>query len=272
MHKSFPTTFKNNIMRITVPVLVIWAAVLPFFTDGFCADKNEVAKAESQALDAGIYPEDESKLTALQKEARLYRQQGAEFQKIGDLEKAMAYYQKAVEIDTTYAVAYNDLGVIWEAKGMPERAEQNYLRAVQINPHYYSGYSNLALFYEGKRDLKKAAEYWQKRIEYGPADDPWTEKARGRLNDIRLVLGDKDINPDEEKVIGLMKEVLVQKSVLKTDDKALAKKHFETAKLTYKKGDELTAFKEAVDAKSLDPANKDIDEFLDRVQARMLSE
>ncbi|MFA5157269.1 MAG: tetratricopeptide repeat protein [Candidatus Omnitrophota bacterium] len=263
MRNSFPTTIKNITIRIIVPALFIWGLMLPFFAKVSCA---------ASSPGAGTYPEDESRLNGLQKEARAYRQQGVESQKIGDLDNAMAYYQKAAELDSAYAIAYNDLGIIYEAKGMPDRAEQNYLKAVQINPNFFSAYSNLALFYENKRDLKKASEYWQKRIDFGPSADPWTERARARLNDIRLVLGDKNVDPDEDKVIGLMNDILVEKSILKTDDKALAKKHLADAKLTYKKGDTVTALKQAVDAKSLDPSNRDIDEFLDRVQVRMLSQ
>jgi tetratricopeptide (TPR) repeat protein len=259
MHKPFRITFENIIERIIVSAVFMGSVILPF----------SVISAATDNL-TGVYSEDETKLTTIQKQAREHRYQGVEYQRLGNFDMAMAYYQKAVELDPAYAVAYNDLGIIYEAKGMSDRAEESYLKAVKIDPNYLSSYSNLALFYEGKRDLKQAAVYWQKRIEFGPVGDPWTEKARKRLEDIRLVLGDKT-SPDEDNVINLMNDVLVQKSTLKTDDKALARKHMEKARLSYKKGDELTAFKEAGDAKALDPSNREIDEFLDKVQIRMLS-
>ena len=183
----------------------------------------------------------------------------------------MVYYQKAIELDPVYTVAYNDLGIIYEAKGQPDRAEDNYLKAIKINPNYLSSYSNLALLYEGKRDLQKAAEYWKRRVELGPVGDPWTEKAKTRLNDIRLVLEDKTVNPGEDNVLGLMNDVLIQKASQKTEDRILAGKHLDKAKTSYKKGDSITAVKEAYSAKSLDPANKGVDELLDKVQMRMLS-
>ena len=271
MRNPFLITFKNITVRIIVSAIFIWGLVLPFFAKTAYADRDIATDSQADTLFSSLYTENESRLSALQKEARLYRQQGVEYQRIGELDTAMAYYQKAIELDSTYAVAYNDLGVIFEAKGMPEQAEKNYLKAVKIDPHYLSAYSNLALFYENKRDLKKAAEYWQKRVEFGPVGDPWTEKAKTRLDDIRLVQGDRNVNPNEDKVIGLMNDILVQKTTLRTDDKALARKHLEKAKLSYKKGDGVTAIKEAGDAKVLDPANREIDDFMDKVQLRMLS-
>lgn len=262
MHNSFPIALKNIKVRIIVSAIFIACLMLPFFA---------IPSPAAGTLSDIFYSEDENLLSELQKQARFYRSQGTEYQRIGQLDTAMAYYQKAAELDPTYAVAYNDLGIIYEAKGMPERAEENYLKAIKINPNYLSAYSNLALFYEGRRDLKQAALYWQKRIELGPQGDPWTEKAKTRLEDIRLVLGGKNTDPYEGNVISLMNDVLVQKAALKGDDKALAKKYLEKARLSYKKGDSLTAIKEAGDAKALDPSNREIDEFLDKVRIRMLS-
>lgn len=119
-------------------------------------------------------------------QAQQYRQAGLEKQRIGNLAEALSLYQKAIVIDPGYAVAYNDLGVIYEAMGFPERAEESYLKSLKIDPGYLSAYSNLALFYENQRDLEKAAFYWGKRAQIGSPDDPWTQKASCRFKDIRI--------------------------------------------------------------------------------------
>jgi tetratricopeptide (TPR) repeat protein len=184
----------------------------------------------------------------------------------------MAFYQKAVQLDPAYAVAYNDLGIVCEAKGFMERAEESYLQAIKVNPNYLSAYTNLALVYENKRDLQKAAFYWKRRSELGSQDDPWTEKAKKRTEDIELVLSKTPWQDErEQEVVGLLKETSIQKSILKKDDSALARKHFEKAKQSYDKQDYATAIKEALDALQLDPANPEIDEFIAKVQTRALS-
>ncbi len=170
-------------------------------------------------------------------------------------------------------MAYNDLGVIYEAEGLIDSAEECYLKAAQVDPNYASAYTNLALFYENKRDLGQAAFYWEKRKQFGSPDDPWTRKARQRIEDIRAVLS-KDPLKDarEQETLGLMKDVSYQKSILREDPKALAKYYFQNAKrIYYEKGDKLIAYKIATNAGQLDPANTEIEEFVDKVQTELLS-
>lgn len=214
----------------------------------------------------------EEGLSELQKQARTYRQEGFRLQGIGNLDGALSLYQKAIEIDPTYAVVYNDIGVIYEAKGFTEQAEESYLKAIKIDPHYLSAYSNLALLYESKRDLEKAYFYWEKRVKLGSADEPWTQKARQRLEDIKLALGKIEVSqPRKQEVIGLIKDVVNEKNILRHDNKALTNKHFEKAKRSYNKGDYAQAIKEALDGQQLDPSNKEIEEFIEKVQLRALS-
>ena len=208
----------------------------------------------------------------LQIQARKYREAGLENQRVGNLPEAMSLYQKAIVVDPGYAVAYNDLGVIYESTGSPERAEESYLKSIKIDPTYLSAYANLALFYENQRNLEKAAFYWDKRAELGLPDDPWTQKAASRLKDIRMALSDKPISDEREKqVLGLMKDVVVYKSVINKDDNALAQDHFQKAKLSYKKGDLATAIKEALDAQNLDQDNPEIEAFIEKAELRVLS-
>ncbi len=209
-------------------------------------------------------------LTHSQEQARLYRAQGLEYQSAGDLDTAMSLYQKALALDALYAVAYNDLGIIYEAKGDIEQAKESYLRATQIDPHYLSAYSNLALLYESKRDLPAALSCWKKRAQLGTSRDPWTIKARQRVKDIEAVLAEDTVETKEENIIDFMKEVAAQKTAIKADTVALAKKRLAAARLSYKRKDWLTALKEAIDAKSLDPDNREVDDFIDKVKTKLL--
>ncbi len=213
----------------------------------------------------------EENLTALQEQARMYRSQGLEMQDTGNVDTAMSLYQKAIELDPAHAVAYNDLGIIYEAKGLIDLAEENYLKSISIDPMYLSTYSNLALLYENKRELERSAFYWEKRVQLGSLNDAWKEKARQRLADIRSVLSKRPVeDAREQEVIALMKDVAVYKSRLRTDSKALSQEYFEKAKQSYNKGDFATAIKEALDAQYLDPANEEIEKFIEKVQTRAL--
>ncbi|MCM8800483.1 MAG: tetratricopeptide repeat protein [Candidatus Omnitrophica bacterium] len=212
------------------------------------------------------------KLPLLQKQARLYREQGLELQQRGDLEKALSFYRKAQELDPGYAVVYNDLGIIYEAMNMVEQAEESYLKAIQIDPYYLSPYSNLALLYEKKRDLDKAAFYWEKRVKLGSSSDPWTQKAKQRLKDIAKIKGiSSNSILKESEVTELVKDILGERAIQREDDKELAKFYFRQAQISYNKADNVTALKKAIDALQLDPTNSEIKRFIEKVRARLLS-
>jgi len=221
---------------------------------------------------AGNALKEEEGLSEAQKEARAYHIEGANYQNKGELDTAMDYYQRAVVLDPFYAVAYNDLGIIYEALGYPERAEDAYLKALNIDSGLLGAYSNLAMYYEGRRDLKQAAYYWKKRLDMGFSDDVWTQKARQRYNDIQAVLSESPLQDRREKeTIDLLKQVTSEKATLKKDDAAQGKVFFEKAKALYNKGDDVTALKNAIDAQQLDPENKEIEKFIEKVQHRVLS-
>lgn len=118
-------------------------------------------------------------------QARQYRESGLESQRQGNLAEAISYYQKAAIMNPGYAAVYNDLGVVYEAQGFMERAKENYLKSIAVDPGYLSAYTNLAFFYENQLDLKNAEFYWDKRVQLGSSDDPWTQEAVCRLENIR---------------------------------------------------------------------------------------
>ncbi len=192
---------------------------------------------------------------------------------MGNLDAAMALYQKAVACDPSYAIVHNDLGIVYEAKGMLERAEESYLKAIQTDPHFLSPYSNLAILYENKLDLNKAMIYWEKRAQMGLADDPWTKRARKRLKDIRLVLSDRPLEDIREReVAGFLRDVENKKRVFGEGKKGKSAVLFEKARMSYEAGEYAAAIKEALDAQQLDPSNKEIETFIEQVQLRALSE
>ncbi len=214
----------------------------------------------------------EDKLTEMQRQARAYRATGFDLQQQGDVSQARMYYQKAIELDPRFAVAYNDLGVIYESAGDISRAEQHYLKSIKLDPQYPSAYSNLAILYENRRDIERAAMYWQKRADLGPLGDRWAEKAKQRHDDILLVLGKRSIAADnEQEVYSLIKDVQRNKYVSRRDDKALAMLEFEKAKVTLRKGEDVLALRQAIDAQQLDPSNKAINDFVEKLSVRLLS-
>ncbi len=208
-------------------------------------------------------------LSELQKQARLYRMQGIELQQRGDLDGALAFYQKGLEYDPAYVVLYNDLGVIYEAKGQPDLAESYYLKAVKIDPNYISTYSNLAGFYETKRDLDKALVYWKKRAELGAPGDLWTQKAKRRIADFSEIMPDLKGLAAENEAIRLTKDIAEKKEAEKISSFKEARSSLELAEKLYAAGNYNMAKDELMKSLALNPQDKEALNLLDSTNIKL---
>lgn len=174
---------KRKIVFIALPISILSSIFLLFL--GIANAKNSIA---SEIGETSIPVGAITKLTAFQDQARFYHKEGLKFQKSGDYNKALSFFQKAIEIDGLYELAYNDLGILHETFGFINEAEWCYLEAIRVNPEFLSPYSNLALLYENKNKLKEAAYYWEKRAQLGLPDDIWTKKAENRFYQLAQIL------------------------------------------------------------------------------------
>ncbi len=62
--------------------------------------------------------------------------------------EAIYRWEKAVEIDPTYAAAFNDLAVAYEHEGQLDKARQAYEKAIKIEPNNAQIKQNYELFKE----------------------------------------------------------------------------------------------------------------------------
>jgi protein O-mannosyl-transferase len=86
----------------------------------------------------------------------------------GQVDDAVAQYQKAVEIYPNYQEAHGNLGLALFQKGQVDDAVAQYEKAVEINPNYAAARYNLgnALFQKGQLD--EAIDQLQKAVEINP--------------------------------------------------------------------------------------------------------
>jgi Flp pilus assembly protein TadD len=62
--------------------------------------------------------------------------------------EAIYRWEKAVEIDPTYAAAYNDLAIAYEHEGQLDKARKAYERAIELEPNNIQIRQNFELFKE----------------------------------------------------------------------------------------------------------------------------
>jgi Flp pilus assembly protein TadD len=208
-------------------------------------------------------------LSALQKQARLYRDQGHVLQQRGEFDSALDFYRKAIELDPSYAVVYNDLGTIYDARGLIDLAEQSYLKAIKLDKNFLSPYSNLAFIYENKRDLEKAAFYWKKRIELGSPQDFWTQKAIARLEDLNQVVPNLKQKKLELETLRLAREASEQKRMQKIEVQAQANRRLEEARKYFYKNEYKKSIEELVAVLSVVPQDEQALELLDEAKSAL---
>lgn len=260
-------------MRIYIPQNSIrTAGVITFFlfSVSFLFAQGTSSYSASK-INKKQYVSDPSRksLTEMQKEARSYRAEGLEQQKIGNMDEAMTLYQKAIELDPAYAVVHNDLGVIYEANGFIDRAEESYQKALTIDPDYLSAYSNLALLYENKGQIDKAILYWRKRADLGSAQDPWTRKAKARYNELMRITPSFKQAIIEQEVEDLNRLMLARKRIKKQQDLNEAKKHLKSAKKLYSNAEYKEALRELQVTLSLNPQEQEALSLTETVKSKI---
>jgi len=81
-------------------------------------------------------------------EARSQVEFGINVAQRGLWREAIYRWEKAVELDPTYAAAYNDLGIAYEHEGMLDKARKAYEKALELDPNNGQIRQNYELFKE----------------------------------------------------------------------------------------------------------------------------
>jgi len=94
--------------------------------------------------------------------------------RLGRLDEAMEAYQQVLKLadddQSIQAVAYSNLGIIYQTRGDLDKAESFYLKSLKINEALgrqegmANQYGNLGIIYKTRGDLDKACEAWQKSL------------------------------------------------------------------------------------------------------------
>lgn len=193
------------------------------------------------------------------REAEEYRSKGFRAMTKGDLDRALVYYQKAINLEPFYAEAHSDLGIVYEKMGWLNRAEESYRTALRIRPDYAPAYSNLALLYERRGDIERAVFYYKARIAFGRPEDAWTKKAWDRLAKHR---------PEEvEKLEAhkLLEDMIRTMRLQEQQMVDIAEKHFQKASEFFSRGKKQEALNEIEMARKFAPQDPKMEMFKRRI-------
>ena len=93
---------------------------------------------------------------------------GAASTKASWWDKAMLHFNRAVEIDPTYADAYGQLGLMYYRQKDYPKAMENYNKSLQFKQNNAKVYSNMGIIFFEQGNLNKAREVYEKAISIDP--------------------------------------------------------------------------------------------------------
>ncbi len=85
-----------------------------------------------------------------------------------ELDKAIAEYERALDIDSDYAPPYNSLGYAYLRKGEYEQAENAFQNYIRLIPEEANPYDSMADLYTRMGRHEEAIEHYRKSVELNP--------------------------------------------------------------------------------------------------------
>ena len=101
--------------------------------------------------------------------AKAYTNRGIAYKNKGEFDRAIADYNKAIAHDPKFATAYTNRGVAYRKKGEVDRAIADFTKAIALNPKSAAAYTNRGIAYKNKGEFDRAIADFRKALEINPS-------------------------------------------------------------------------------------------------------
>ncbi len=144
-----------------------------------------------------IYSEHKKARKGLDNVTKQFLNAGNKTYKRGDVAKATEYYQKALEYDSNFYLAYFQLGVLQKKQGQSKKAIESLKKVIDIKPDHDKTWFTLGTAYEADGNNQEAIIYYNKAIEINPG----YTKAYGNLGKLYTDIGNFSEAEDKLKTV-----------------------------------------------------------------------
>ena len=155
-------------------------------------DIESAARHFSNALK--IYSDHQKARKGLDNVTKQFLNAGNKSYKRGNLSKATSYYEKALEFDPEFYLAYFQLGVLQKKQGQSKTTIESLKKVLEIKPDHDKTWFTLGTAYETDGSIEKAIEHYKKAIDVNPG----YSKAYGNLGKLYT---DKQDYKDAENIL-----------------------------------------------------------------------
>lgn len=118
-------------------------------------------KGDTQKLEQ--YTDNINKLSATD-----WKEKGYAFFNEKKYDKALEAYNKAIELNPKYAVAYSNRGIVYDELGKYQEAITDLDKAIELNPNLAQAFNNRGVAYNGLGKYQQAIADLDKAIELNP--------------------------------------------------------------------------------------------------------
>ena len=129
-------------------------------------DIDKAARHFSNALK--IYPDHVKARKGLDNVTKQFLNIGNKSYKNGDLSKAIKFYNKSLEFDPEFYLAYFQLGVLEKKQGNSKLAISNLNKVLELKPEHDKTWFTLGTAYESDQLIDEAITHYLKAIELNP--------------------------------------------------------------------------------------------------------
>ena len=98
----------------------------------------------------------------------VYNSRGQYYYENRQYDQALEDFNRAVEIDPTYAKAWYNRGNVFDETGVFDRAIDDFTRAIELEPHYTMAYNNRGLTYRHMGNYEKAIADFTTALDLDP--------------------------------------------------------------------------------------------------------
>lgn len=127
--------------------------------------------------------------------ALAYTNRGRQYRLSNQIPRAMADYNKALELDPDFYLALNNRGKILFDQGQHDAAMRDFQKALDIMPDYPPALNNRGVWFASRHELKKALDDFNRALQLDPYyTDAYANRALAHfyLRDYKMAISDTD--------------------------------------------------------------------------------